>query len=75
MLDDCITKLQELDRHCHQVNEMTPDMHKEFEKALIELLHHSVTENKRAISTIRKLQHELEFTRSGLKTLMTELHN
>jgi len=54
---------------------MTPDMHKEFETALIELLHHFVIENRRAISTIKKLQHELEFTRSGLKTLMTELHN
>jgi hypothetical protein len=73
MLDDCITKLQELDRRYSKVNEITPAMHEEFEKALIELLQHSVTENQRAITTIKKLQNELVMTRCGLKTPQTGL--
>lgn len=72
MIDDCINTLQELDRHYHKVNEMTPDMHEEFEKALIELLHHSVADNQRALMGIRKLQNELEFTRWGLKVVLQE---
>lgn len=75
MLDDCITKLQELDRTCHKVNEMTPAMHEEYEKALIELLQHAVTENRKAAVTIRKLQSELELTRGGLKNLLSGLYN
>lgn len=75
MLDECITKLHELDRHIRKVNEMTPDMHEKYEKALIELLQLSVIENQKAAATIRKLQNELKMTRSGLQALISGLHN
>jgi hypothetical protein len=75
MLEDCINKLQKIDLHCNNVSEMTPAMHEEFEKTLIELLQHSVYENRKAVSIIRKLRHELKLTRSGLKTLMSQLQH
>ena len=73
MIEDCISKLQELDMYCHKVNIMTPAMHEEFEKALIELLQHSVTDNQKALIGIRKLQNELDLTRRGLKVVLGEL--
>lgn len=75
MLDDCITKLQRLNRHCSNVNEMTTDMHLEYENALIELLQHAIIENRKAVTTIKKLQHELDLARTGLKAVLGQVDN
>jgi len=72
MFDDCICTLKRLDRYCSKVSKMTPAMHEEFEKTLIELLQHAVDDNRQAMVCIRHLQHELEVTRRGLEKALAK---
>lgn len=75
MFDDCISTLKRLDRCCNKVSKMTPAMHEEFEKTLIELLQHAVDDNHQAMVCIRNLQHELEVTRRGLEKALEKTAN
>jgi len=75
MFDDCICTLKRLDRYCSKVSKMTPAMHEEFEKTLIELLQHAVDDNRQAMACIRHLQHELEVARRGLEKALAKTAN